>query len=198
VNDIKDYILEAFLFTFPNTFCITVLGLVILGFKGKISFRKVLIYSIILTLIDGFVTTTVISRTGFQSLVYILISIILLVLVFNINYLSSTIINVVSMIFNFIIQLFTFLCCSLLSGIELDTLINIISSNTNSLFKTCIIYICIFISAIIAYIAYKKNLILINLRKYNIFAKTTNKYSTDYIDNIRITLIVTIPTFTFI
>lgn len=191
--DLKSFLFVNILINTPFSLLFLFIALLFCGFKNKISTKAVLKYMLFQTLIDTTIglILQIYNKSEWETMPYLISSTILMIYLFNLDFLSSLISNFVAFLANFVIQMSFLLVSSFVLKMSFDDISNLM--DTNPISRIIITYACFIVMAIILIVMYKKNIKIIDIKKYKLFSYINNEIEHDFIDNIKIIAIVVTP-----
>lgn len=170
------------------------IALQLFGYGNKVNKNSLIKVIPILALADALATTFVDKLGSLQTLVDPVVIILLLVFIFGIDFLSSLVSSIMTMLVFLIFTVFYIIIINLLTGITAGA-INL--SDPNYMIVFLIDYVFFIIMSTLVIIAYKKDIKLINLKKYKIFNNNMTIMNLN-LDNIKLFAVISIPIFIFI
>lgn len=184
-------ILHLLIVTLPFSASYFLSALLLCGYKDRLNLKALSIVVIIETFLD-ILFTFLLNRYGMQPIPFLITTTLLIIIFFNIDFLSALISSAIASLFNLFTQFIFINVIALIIGTNFKELIHNMNENSYvDLVVSGLFFILVF--TILFYI-YKKNLTIINLQKFKVF----NNKSSKLFSNVTLIAIIITPMTFFI
>lgn len=191
--DISKLLVENILLSVPYSIFFVLLALQLCGFKNKIILKPIAKFALIQSIIDIIAT---VLFPDIKTFSYLISGTVLIYFIFEVGLLSSLISVIFSMLFCFFSEVLFSIGSFYILGLNIDTITE--TQRNNISLSLTLFYIYSFIIYLLLIVLYKKDIKLVDLKKYKFLADSSREHRIDFNDNIKVVAMALAPTGLFI